>query len=224
MTDLVEQRAPASSSRVATWAIAGVGLYLVLGVVSLFAVGWVRDPLVGLIGLRAETGTAGWGAWLAVHPIAWGAATAIGATWLGRRLLPELRFSPLGATTLAVCLALAATTMFLVHEFVRERHGLFDPEYAGFAFLAPSALVAIGLAGWAAAAIDRGRRGLLIVAQVGALIALAIALLPSLPGIQDGIRASSIPLGAVFVLDAGFAFVSVVSSVLPTGAKAACEG
>jgi hypothetical protein len=41
-------------------AVAGVGLYLVLGVVSLFAVGWVRDPLVGLIGLRAETGTAGW--------------------------------------------------------------------------------------------------------------------------------------------------------------------
>jgi hypothetical protein len=64
----------------------------------------------------------------------------------------------------------------------------------------------------------------LIVAQVGALIALAIALLPSLPGIQDGIQASSIPLAAVFVLDAGFAFVSVVSSVLRSGAKVAREG
>ena len=215
MTHLVEQRARSISSRLSVWAVAGVGLYLVLGAVSLFAVGWVRDPLVGLIGLRAETGTAGWGAWLAVHPIVWGAATAIAAAWLGRRLLPELRFGPPGTTTLAVCLALAATTTFLVHEFVRERHGLFDTDYAGFAFLVPSALVAIGLAGWAAAAIEPERRGPLVGLQIAAVVGLGVALLPSLPGVQDGIRASSVPLAAVFVIDVACAVGSALTVAMP---------
>jgi hypothetical protein len=162
---------------------------------------------------------------LALHPIAWGVIAAAVAAWLGGRLLPgAVLIGPGPAANLGVALALAALTTYLLHEFVRARYGWFDPEYAGLAIFAPSALVAIGLAGWAAAAIDRGRRGPLIVAQVGALIALAIALLPSLPGAADGIRASSIPLAAVFVLDAGFAFVSVVSSVLRSGAKAAREG
>ncbi|MCI0584188.1 MAG: hypothetical protein L0227_15110 [Chloroflexi bacterium] len=177
----------------AAWAVAGLGLYLVLGVVSLFVVGWVRDPLVGLFGLRAETGTSGWGVWLAAQPIAWGVSTAIAAAWLGRRLMPKIRFSPGGATTLAVGVALAATTTFLVHEFVRARHGRFDPDATGFVVFVAPAMVAIGLAGWAAAAVDRSHRGVLVALQAAALVGLGIALLPSVPGVQDGIRSSSVP-------------------------------
>jgi hypothetical protein len=225
MTDLVEPRAASIAPRVAAWAVLGLVVYVLVGFGSLLLVATVERVVLDPLGLGGEPGTSSWGWVLASHPIAWGVIVAAVAAWLGGRLLPgAVRAGPSSAAHLGTGLALAAVTTYLLHEFVRARYGWSDPEYYGLAIFAPSALVAIGLAGWAAAAIGRERRGPLIVAQMGAVAALAIALLPSLPGIQDGIQASSIPLAAVFVLDAGFAFVSVVTSVLPTGAKAAREG
>jgi hypothetical protein len=225
MTDLVEPSTPSIPARVAAWAALGLVVYVIAGPGSLLLVATVEQVILHPLGLGGEPGTSSWGVILALHPIAWGVIAAAVAAWLGGRLLPgAVHAGPGPAANLGVALALAALTTYLLHEFVRARYGWFDPEYAGLAIFAPSALVAIGLAGSAAAAIGPERRGPLVGLQIAALVGLGIAFLPSLPGVQDGIQASSIPLAAVFVLDAGFAFVSVVSSVLPTGAKAACEG
>jgi hypothetical protein len=153
---------------------------------------------------------------LALHPIAWGVIAAAVAAWLGGRLLPgAVRTGPGPAANLGVALALAALTTYLLHEFVRARYGWFDPEYAGLAIFAPSALVAIGLVGWAAASLERVQRGPLVVVQIASLAALAVAILPSLPGIADGIKVPSAPLAAAFVIDATFALASVAASSLP---------
>jgi hypothetical protein len=225
MTAWIERLSPSSSVRVAAWAAVGFAVYLVVGYVSLLVVAVVEDVVLDPIGLGGEPGTSSWGAILATHPVVWAAMTVAIATWLGRRLLPDAVHP--GISSVAHLLggtALAVVSMYLLHEFALARYGWFDPDYVGVTVFAPSALVAIGLAGWAAAAIDREHRGLLVGLQIAALVGLGIAFLPSLPGVQDGIRASSIPLAVVFVLDAGFALVSVVSSVLSTGAKAAREG
>jgi len=214
MTDLVEQRAPSISRRVAAWAAVGLVVYVVAAYGSVLLVAAAEQAVLDPLGLGGEPGTSSWGVILAVHPIAWGVVTALAAGWIGGRLLPGAVHPGLGsAAHLGAGLAPAAVTVYLLHEFVRARYGWFDPEYTGFAIFAAPALVAIGLAGWAAAAIDREHRGALVALQVAALIGLAIALLPSLPGVQDGISPSSVPLAAVVVIDVAFA-VGSTSAVL----------
>ena len=195
----------ARSQRVLAWVGGGVLLYVVLGMASLVLVSTVQDPIAGAFGLQAEAGTQGWGVVLGAHPIAWGVLTALAAAWLGRRLLPGIRFGVGGVGLLAAGLVLAAATTYLVHEFVRERFLWFDPSYAGFALFAAPAVVAVALAAWAALAAPGRSWRVLIVAQLAAVAALGLAIGPSLPGLGDGIRASSVPLAGLLVIDAGYA-------------------
>lgn len=201
------------STMVAAWAVAGAALYVVVGLVSLFVVATVEQTVLEPLGLGGQPGTSSWGIVLASHPLVWGIATAMVASRLGRRPVPDARFTIGPAFVLIVGLLLAAITMYLLHEYARERYGWFDPEYVGFANFAAPAVVAVALAGWAGAALPRERRKPLVVAHLAAVAALGLALLPSLPGVQDGIRTSSIPLATILVIDVVFAVVSACLSI-----------
>jgi len=202
-------RPPASG--VAAWALGGAVLYVVIGYASIFIVALGEQLLLAPFGLAAEAGTSSWGIVLASHPIAWGIATALAAAWLGGRLIPGgLRFTIVPAAILGVGLALAAITTYLLHEFVRERFGWFDPEYAGLVLFAAPALVAVGLAGWAGAVAPRGSTAIVFAAHAAAVAGLGLAILPSAPGLHDGIRASSIPLATVLAFDVAYATGSLM--------------
>lgn len=216
MTDLVEQRAQSNAARVAVWAFLGFVVYALAAFGSLLLVATVEQVILEPLGLGGEPGTSSWGLVLASHPIAWGVIVAAVAAWFGGRLLPGAFVAGRGsAAHLVAGLALAAVTTYLLHEFVRERYGWSDPDYYGLSIFAPSALVAVALAGWAAAALDCGHRGALVALQVAALVGLAIALLPSVPGAADGIRPSSAPLAVVFVIDVAFAVGSTLAVLVP---------
>jgi hypothetical protein len=193
------------SQRVLAWAAAGALLYVLLGMASIIIVAMFEELIAAPIGLAAEAGTQGWGVVLGAHPIVWGTLTALTAAWLGRRLVPGVTFGLGGAALLGLGLLLAAVTTYLLHEFVRERYGWFDPEYAGFALFAAPAVVAVALAAWAALATPgRGWR-VLVAAQLAAIAALGLAIGPSVPGLGDGIRASSLPLAACLMIDSVYA-------------------
>lgn len=151
MTDLVEQRAQSNAARVAVWAFLGFVVYALAAFGSLLLVATVEQVILEPLGLGGEPGTSSWGLVLASHPIAWGVIVAAVAAWFGGRLLPGAFVAGRGsAAHLVAGLALAAVTTYLLHEFVRERYGWSDPDYYGLSIFAPSALVAVALAGWAA--------------------------------------------------------------------------
>jgi hypothetical protein len=197
----------------AMWALAGLGLYLVVGAGSLFLTGLVADPILGAMGLPVEAGKIGLSVRNAIHPIAWGVMVAVASVPIGRRLVGEIRFSLAGNVLLGVGLGLAAITWFLGEEFVRARYEYFDPEYIGFSLIAWPAIVAVALAGWAALAAPPNQRtalaGLLLLAAAG----LGLALLPSMIGAADGIRPENVPLAIAFLLDVLYAVAVIVATV-----------
>ena len=80
----------------------------------------------------------------------------------------------------------------------------------GFAVFAGPALVAIALAAWAALAVPSGMGLPLVAATVGAVASLALALLPSLGGLDDGINPESLPLAGVLLADVVFAVAATL--------------
>jgi len=211
MTSFVDSRLRSVSSRVAAWAALGFAGYIVIGLGSLLAIATVEEAILEPLGLGGEPGTSSWGIVLASHPLVWGAATAMAAAPLGRRLIPGgLRREIRPAVVLAVGLGLAAITTYLLHEFARERYGWFDSDYVGLVVFAAPALVAIALAGWAADILPRGGTPILFVALAAAVAGLGLAILPSVPGLQDGIRASSIPLATVLAVDVAYGTASLL--------------
>jgi hypothetical protein len=194
---------------VALWVAASFVLYVVALFVAIVPVAVIVDPLLGAIGLPARAGEPGLSIQNGAHTVAWGLLAAAPAAWLGRRLVPELRFQAPGAAVLLAGLALAGVTTTLLDEFVRERYVWFDPEYAGWSVFAGPALVAIALAAWACLALPRERRLLPFLALAAAFLGLGIALLPSVSGLGDGIRASSLPLAVTFAVDVVFAVGTV---------------
>ena len=197
---LASTRSMAWSSGVALWAVAGVVLYVLTGMGSLLAIATVEALVPGLRD-QVQAGTIGLSIQNGVHPLVWGAIAAAIAMPVGRRLVPDLRFAAGGWLILALGLALAAVTTTLVNEFVRARYGDFDPDMTGFAVFAGPALVAIALAAWAALAVPSGMGLPLVAATVGAVASLALALLPSLGGLDDGINPESLPLAGVLLAD-----------------------
>jgi hypothetical protein len=194
----------------ALWALAGFGLYLVVGAGSMFLTALVVDPFLDAVGLPVEAGHVGLSVRNAVHPIVWGALVAVASVPIGRRLVGGIQFSIAGSAALAVGLALASITWFLTEEFVRARMEYFDMEYVGFSLLVWPALVAIGLSGWAALALPRGVGTPLATLVALAAAAMAVALLPSVAGALDGIEAANIPLALVFLVDAVYAVLVVI--------------
>lgn len=197
------------------WALVGFVLYVAAGPATLFAIAAASDALLRPLGLAAEPGSTSWGLYLASQPLAWGITTAMLAGWLGRRLIPGLATEASGPIlVLGLGLALAATTTFALHEWVRARYELFDPEYAGPVIFAAPALVAVALGGWATLAMPRHLRrpveSLLLAATTG----FVIATLPTLGGLTDGLAVSSRPLAMVLGLDGLFVLALVVTSLL----------
>jgi hypothetical protein len=184
------------------WTLAGVAIYVVMGIASLPLVSTVERLLLARFGLEAIPGTSSWGVMLAVHPVVWGLASVLLAIPVGRRLVPGLRLTSAPAAVLSIGLLLAAITTYLLHEFVRDRFLYFDPEYVGWALFAAPALVAVALSAWAAAAVPRGSGWPLFVAEATAAAGFGLAILPSLPGLRDGIGESSYPLVAILAVDA----------------------
>lgn len=197
--------------RVGAWAAEGFVLYILLGPASLLAtaiaLGWLAP-----FGWVAEAGTAAWGVRLAAQPPVWGVTVAVAATWLGRGLIPDLRPARGAALFLALGLALAAMTTYLLHEFVRERYGTFDPEYAGFVLFAAPAIVAAALVTWARTAVPRNHGSILLLLQVAATAGFGLVILPSVGGLGDGIRETSIPMAVILVLDAIYVMSGLVGA------------
>ena len=190
---------------VAIWAGAGAVIYVTAGIGSLLALveGLLADdvrPQAGEISLSVRNG---------LHQVAWGAIAAAVSMPLGRRLVAGLRFGPGGWVVLAVGLALAGLSMFLINELDRSRNGMFDPDHVGFSWFAAPAVIAIGLAAWATLATPGRDARILAGTTLLAVLALALALLPSVPGAADGIRVESIPLASAFLADVGYALLAL---------------
>jgi hypothetical protein len=199
------------------WAIAGFALYLLIGVASTFAT-LVFEPVLAVAGLRIEAGELGLSVRNALHPLVWGVLVAAVSVPMGRRLVRDIRFTRDGWVVLLAGLLLAAATWLLLEEFVRGRMAYFDPEYVGFAIFTWPALVAIALSGWAALAVPRGSSAPLIAALVLASTGLAVALLPSIPGVTDGMAPKNLPLAAVFLVDIAYAVAAILVAFRRAGA------
>lgn len=198
-------------SGVSRWAAIGFGLYVVVGIASLFAVATFEGTIFGPFGIEVAAGTVGLSLRNGLHHVVWGLAVALVAVPIGRRLVPAVAFDrPLAAFVLVCGALLAGVSEFLLNEWARDRFGYFDPEYVGFAGFAPAATLAQALAAWAALSVPRASRSALLGVLLAAVGSLALALLPSLPGVVDGIDPASIPLVIVLLLDGAFAGVALV--------------
>ena len=185
------------------WVASGLGLFAVGWFVTLLAMalldGYVLEPL----GLRPEAGEVSLSIRNGLHQLVWGAAVAAVSIPIGRRLVPEIRFSRAGVGVLVVGLVLAAVTELLSVEFDRVRSGMFG-RHVGLAIAAPPAIGGVALAAWAALALPRPNRAALVALASAAAVGFALAMLPSLGGLSDGIDPESIPLAASLVASAGF--------------------
>jgi len=194
------------------WSAAGLVLYLLGGVATLLLTALIADPLLGAMGQPVAAGELGLSVRNAIHPVVWGASVAVMCAPIGRRLVRGIHFGLDGWLVLAAGLTLAAVTWFLIEELVRSRFAYVDVEYVGFSVLAWPALVAIGLAGWAALAVPHGSAIAPVALVVLAAIGLGIALLPSVFGAADGIDAGNMPLAIVLLADVVYA-MSVVALI-----------
>jgi len=191
------------------WAAAGLVLYLLAGVGSLFITALIVDPALGAAGMPVAAGEIGLSVRNAIHPLVWGALVAALAVPIGRRLVPGVRFTLGGWLVLGTGLVLAAVSWFLIEEFVRWRFTYVDVEYVGFSVLTWPALVAIALSGWAALAVPPGNAIPLVSLLVLAGIGLGVALLPSVVGAADGIDPGNIPLATALLVDVAYAMLVV---------------
>lgn len=194
---------------VGRWALAGLLLYPVMWFASLLAIATFERLILEPLGLRSEAGMVSLSIRNGLHQIVWGAAVAVAAMPIGRRLVNDLRFDITGATVLGVGLVLAAMTELLLIEFDRVRSGYFDPDHVGMAILAPPAIVAVALVVWAALAVPRPNRAPLLVLAAVAGIGFVVAMLPSVGGLADGIDPESVGLVASLLGSGGFIVIGL---------------
>ena len=209
---LLSGAVPTPRPRAGAWSLFGILAWVVTGPLVLWATSWVNQ-LAAPVGLYAEAGTAGWGVYLAGSVVAWGLATAMLGAVAAPRFGVNLRpLAPAALTALFAGLGLASLTMYGLHEQVRARMGWFDPDYAGATLLAVPALVGLALAAWASAAIRRRDRTPLAVLVGVAALVFGLCTATNLPGLADGLRAESVPLMAVLLIDCTWV-VAVVAAV-----------
>lgn len=205
--------APGSRPRAGAWWLFAALAWVCAGPLVLFATSWVSQ-LVAPLGLVAEAGTVGWGIFLAIAVVGWGLATAVIAAVAAPRFGVNLRpVSRSPVAVLASALALAALTMFTLHEQLRARMGYFDPDYAGLTGFVPMAMVAVACAAWARYSVP-GRRDrrpadacLMLAASV-----VAVGILSNVPGLADGIHPASVPLAVALAVDAVFVTVATAAA------------
>lgn len=210
MSNPISKPNEAKRTGIAWWTLAGLGLFPVGWVASLFAIATIELFVLEPLGLRAEAGELSLSIRNGIHQIAWGVTVAAAAVPFGRRLVAGIRFRPSAARLLAVGLVIAATTQLLVLEFARLRYGYVDTEYVGMIIFVPPAIVAVALATWAAMAIPSPDRAELIaLAAIGA-IGFALATVPSLGGLSDGIDPASLPLAVSLLVGAAFVVLAPI--------------
>jgi hypothetical protein len=205
-------------SGVGRWAAIGFGLYVAGGIVMLFVVAALEDVIFGPFGVEVAAGTVGLSIRNGLHHLVWGPTVALVAAPIGRRLVAGVRFDrPLATFLLLAGAALAGLSEVALNEWARDRFEYFDPDYVGFAGFAPAATLAVALAAWAALSAPRASGVILRVLLMTAAGCLALALLPSVPGLADGIDPESVPLAITLVLDAAFAVLAVLLGILDRG-------
>ena len=205
----------------ALWTIAGLVLYALGWVGAMLLFSLVERSLLEPLGVRPEAGTLGLSVRNGVHALAWGVLVAAVAAPLGRRLVDGIRFSVTSWSMLAAGLVIATVVTSLGNEFVRQRYGLYDPEYQGLSFLAGPAVVAVALATWAALAVPRSGVVVPGAAMLTSAAGLAMSLLPSLSGATDGIEATSVPLAGSFLVAVAYAGFAAVLVLLRLGRSGA---
>jgi hypothetical protein len=194
----------------AGWTIAGFVLYVLGGMASILAIGLFENLFLQPSGLRPEAGTFGLSVQNGAHDVAWGLLVAAIAAPLGRRMVAGIRFGWPGTAMLAGGLVIAAAATTLGDEFVRARFGLYEPRAMGLTLFTGPAIVAVALATWAALAVPPSGAVVPALAALAAAGCLALSLLPSLPGLDDGIDAASIPLVIAFTIGIAYATLAVV--------------
>lgn len=200
----------ADRTGLAWWTLAGLGLFPVGWVASLLAIATIERLVLEPFGIRAEAGEVSLSVRNGLHQIVWGATVAAAAVPFGRGLVPGIRFRRSAAVLLAVGLVIAAATELLVIEFDRIRRGYFDPEHVGMITFAPPAIVGVALATWAAMAIPSPDRAPLVALAAIATTGFALATIPSLSGLSDGIDPESVPLAITLVVAAAFVVIAPI--------------
>lgn len=178
----------------------GILAWVVTGPLVLWVSSWANQ-VVARLGLAAEAGTPAWGVFLAISVLGWGLVTAVVGAVAAPRFGVNLRpLAPAALTTLLAGLALAALTMYALHEQVRTRMGWYDPDYAGWTSFAVPALVGLALAAWASVASPRRDRTPVAVLAGAAALMFILSAATNLPGLADGVRDESVPLAAVLLI------------------------
>jgi hypothetical protein len=209
----IDVPAPAHDADVwasAGWTVVGCVLYVLGAMASILAIGLFENLFLQPFGLRPEAGTFALSLQNGIHDVAWGALVAAIAVPLGRRIVPGIRFRWQGTTMLAMGLLIAAAATSLGNEFVRARFGMYDPDGQGLTVFSGPAIVAVALATWAALAVPASAAIAPAVAALAAAASLAVSLLPSLPGLDDGINDANIPLAIAFSFGIAYAILAVV--------------
>jgi hypothetical protein len=125
-------------------------------------------------------------------------------------MVAGIRFGWPGTAMLAGGLVIAAAATTLGDEFVRARFDVYEPRAMGLTLFTGPAIVAVGLATWAALAVPASGAIVPALAALAAAACLALSLLPSVPGLDDGIDATSIPLVLAFTVGIAYATLAVV--------------
>ena len=187
------------------------GLSLLVFVGGLFATVAVVGFLEGTLGLDHGLGLALW-------PLVWGAIALPGVVLAANLVFtigPTVRRRTLLLPLIGI--ALAAVTEVLLYEWSVDRYGWFDPEYiratAGlFAVLVglATATFAVLIAPPRAAAWPAG---VALICAAGVLVVF----LANVPGLADGIAATSLPLAAAMGAVGAYALVcgAVAARSLP---------
>jgi hypothetical protein len=199
--------------RLLAWVTIGAVAWLVGAVAAFVPLVLFEQLVLGPAGIEPEVGTSGWGVRLAIHPIAWSALATAAALVAARALGVAIAWRPLAVAVPAVGTGVAAILEFAIHEWERERFGMFDTEYVGVASLAPGSVVAVALAGWALHAGPGPGSPLLRVVAVLAAVSFAAIGILQMAGLDDGLRPSSIPLASSLVVAAAYVGLVVLSAL-----------
>ena len=207
--DILRRPRAADLRAAAGWTAAGFVLYILGGFASILAIGLFENLFLQPFGLRPEAGTFALSLQNGIDDVAWGILVAAIAAPLGRRMVPGIRFGRVGTTMLAAGLGIAAAATTLGDEFVRARFGVYEPRAMGLTSFTGPAIVAVALAIWAALAVPASGALVPAAAATVAAACLVLSLVPSLPGLTDGIDEASIPLVIAFTVGTAYALTAV---------------
>jgi hypothetical protein len=159
---------------------------------------WLVGPVEGLLP-GAGAGTLVHGITLAAHVVVWGALTAgstaaLASVLYGREAQVDRRALYFVLTGIAV----AGVTELALHEWARDRFGVFSPEHVGSLSL-PAAVLVVSTLGFAARIAPRYAVRLLNALLAIPILWVLVIASGNVPGALDGISWSAVPLALSIV-------------------------